>query len=186
MKATQQLKDEHEGIKIILSVMERIADKISKGESPNSEHLDRIIEFLRVFADKCHHGKEEDILFPALQAHGMPKDGGPIGVMLSEHQQGRLYIKALSEAVDDFKNGNKDAVMAIAEYTLNYTILLRNHIEKENNVFFMMADKILNGKEQDMMSEEFERIEVERIGPGKHEEFHGLLKSLNSIYIKNQ
>ncbi|MPM31183.1 hypothetical protein SDC9_77737 [bioreactor metagenome] len=183
MKATQQLRDEHEGIKIMLSVMDRIAEKITNGESPDSDHLDRIIEFIRVFADKCHHSKEEDVLFPALQAHGMPKEGGPIGVMLSEHQQGRLFVKALGVAINDFRNGNKEAASAIALNALSYTFLLRNHIEKENNVLFKMADEILNENEQELIAEEFEKIEVERIGLGKHEEFHALLKSLKSIYL---
>lgn len=183
MKATQQLRDEHEGIKVMLDVLDRIAEKINNGESPNNGHLDMIIEFIRVFADKCHHGKEEDVLFPALQAHGMPKEGGPIGVMLSEHQQGRLFVQALGDAIDDFRNGNKGATSAIAVNALSYTFLLRNHIEKENNVLFRMADEILNENEQELIAEEFEKIEVERIGLGKHEEFHALLKSLKSIYL---
>jgi len=66
MKATQQLKDEHEGIKIMLTIMEKISNDIGKGKDLNKDPYAKIIEFIKGFADKCHHGKEEDILFPAM------------------------------------------------------------------------------------------------------------------------
>jgi hemerythrin-like domain-containing protein len=182
MKATQQLKDEHEGIKLMLNIMETISDGLNKGNELNIDHYEKILEFIKGFADKCHHGKEEDILFPALVDKGMAKDGGPIAVMLYEHQLGRGYIKSLSMAFDDFKKGNNHTKSNIISSSMSYVDLLRNHIEKENNILFMMADKILNESEQSKIFDAFEKLETEKIGIGRHEEFHNLLENLKSIY----
>lgn len=183
MKAIQQLKDEHEGIKLMLKIMEEISKTIELGKELNVEHFGNVIDFLKGFVDKCHHGKEEDILFPALEEHGIPKEGGPIAVMLNEHQMGRELIKSLNKAFEEFKAGNKSAATGIAEASMSYVELLRNHIEKENNVLFMMADKVLDEKEQSDMYEAFERMEIEKIGAGKHEEYHKLLKELKGVYL---
>lgn len=183
MKATQQLKDEHEGIKLMLRIMEKIAMGVEQGKELNTAHYERIIDFLKGFADKCHHGKEEDILFPELERHGIPNEGGPVGVMLNEHVKGREYIKALADALEEYKAGNKSAAKGIVEASTGYVLLLRNHIEKENNVLFTMADKVLDEKEQSEIYEAFERLEVEKIGAGKHEEYHKLLKELKDVYL---
>jgi hemerythrin-like domain-containing protein len=184
MKATQQLKDEHEGIKLMLNIMETISNDLEKGKELNINHYEKIVEFIKGFADKCHHGKEEDILFPVLIDHGMSKEGGPIAVMLHEHQLGRDHIGSLSIAFDEYKKGNNHAVKNIISSSMSYVDLLRNHIEKENNILFMMADKVLNETEQLKIFDAFEKLEIEKIGIGKHEEYHHLLKELKSIYLQ--
>lgn len=184
MKATQQLKDEHEGITLMLKIMESISTNLQKGDVLNVVQYEKIIEFIKGFADKCHHGKEEDILFPALIEHGIQNEGGPVGVMLHEHQEGRNYIKELSGAFAEFKNGNKEVISNIIRYSMNYVHLLRAHIEKENNILFMMADRVLDESEQSEIAEAFEKLEVEKIGIGKHEEYHKLLKELKNIYLE--
>jgi hemerythrin-like domain-containing protein len=183
MNAIQQLKDEHESIKLMLKIMESISGNLEKGGDLNILQYERIIEFIKGFADKCHHGKEEELLFPALIDHGIPNEGGPIGVMLHEHQEGRNHIRELSVAFAEYKSGNKKSISNIIRSSMNYVHLLRNHIEKENNILFMMADKVLNETEQSEIYEAFEKLEVEKIGIGKHEEYHKLLKELKSSYL---
>jgi len=182
MKATQQLKDEHEGVKIMLNILEQVCQELEAGESLNKEHFDGILEFLRVFVDKCHHGKEEDLLFPALIAVGVPKEG-PIAVMLHEHELGRRYVKAMSEAYATYLAADKPTRKDIIQNGHGYISLLRDHIERENNVLFVMADSCLSEKRQDELFEGFEKIEEERIGVGKHEQFHGLLEKLSQLYL---
>jgi hemerythrin-like domain-containing protein len=183
MKATKQLKDEHEGIKLMLKVMEKISNDLTNGKELNSDHYGKIIDFIKGFADKCHHGKEEDILFPGLVNHGVQNEGGPIALMIKEHQLGRGHIKELSKAFEEFKNGNKQALITIISSSKDYVQLLRNHIEKENNILFQMADRVLNEEEQKEIFDAFEKLEVEKIGIGKHEEYHKLLKELKNIYL---
>jgi hemerythrin-like domain-containing protein len=184
MKATQQLKDEHEGIKLMLNIIDSISNSMENGKELNTDHFEKILDFLKVFVDKCHHGKEEDILFPDLEVHGLPKEGGPIAVMLHEHQMGREHIKSMNIAFNEFKSGNKLAIARIISGSRDYVELLRNHIEKENNILFMMADKALNESEQSKLFDDFEKMEIEKIGLGKHEEYHKLLKELKNIYLQ--
>jgi len=184
MKATEQLRSEHEGIKLMLHILDKVSRKLESEEDVEAEHLEKIIEFFRVFADKCHHGKEEDFLFPAMEAAGVPRESGPIGVMLLEHDKGRGYIKGMADAVAKYKGGDRKAAPVIASNARNYIALLTDHIEKENAVLFPMADAHLSAAKQELMFEEFEKVEVEKIGVGKHEEFHQLLDRLSGIYLK--
>jgi hemerythrin-like domain-containing protein len=184
MKATEQLVQEHQGIMLMLNIMSKVADKIDETGEINTEHVDSIIEFLKGFADKCHHGKEEDILFPVLVSKGIPNENGPIGVMLYEHKVGRGFIKEMSEAFAQFKNGDKQALPKIANKMRSYINLLTGHIHKENNVLFPMGDRVLSDELQKELYDKFEKLEEEKIGIGKHEEYHALLKHLKEIYLR--
>ena len=183
MKATQQLKDEHEGVKIMLSILEKVCQQLEAVGSLNKEHFEGILGFLKVFVDKCHHGKEEDLLFPALIAVGVPKEG-PIAVLLHEHEMGRQYVKAMSEAYATYIAGAKSTSKDIMQNGHGYISLLKDHIEMENNVLFVVADNRLSKQKQNELFEGFEKIEEERIGVGRHEEFHHLLEKLSGIYLK--
>jgi len=183
MKATSELMKEHEGITLMLNIMSRASDNIQKNNVLNTEHMEKIIEFLKVFADKCHHGKEEKLLFPELERNGMLREGGPIGVMLYEHTVGRSYIKYMSDAFSKYKSGDANALTLIADEMKKYVNLLTSHIHKENNILFPMADRVLNEKLDDELFAKYEKLEEEEIGHGKHEEFHQLLKQLKNIYL---
>lgn len=174
---------EHQGIMLMLNVMSKVADKIEKAQELNIDHQEKIIEFLKVFADKCHHGKEEDILFPVLESKGVPRENGPIGVMLFEHKVGRGFIKEMSEAFTQYKGGDKNALLKIANSMRSYINLLTGHIHKENNILFPIGDRVLSDQLQNELYEKFEKLEEEKIGLGKHEEFHQLLKQLKKVYL---
>lgn len=183
MKATRQLKNEHQGVLLMLQILEKVSLKLSKGEDVDLKHLNRIGEFLTVFVDRCHHTKEESLLFPALEKGGIPKFGGPIEVMLLEHDSGREYVRGFKKALADYEAGDKRASKKITENAQNYITLLREHISKEDNILYMIADMHLDKKKQQELVKEFEKVEVEKIGAGKHEEFHQLLNQLKKIYL---
>jgi hemerythrin-like domain-containing protein len=183
MKATRQLRDEHEGVRIMLGILEKLCEKFETSGSIDKEHFEGILEFLKVFVDQCHHAKEEELLFPALIAAGVPEEG-PIAVMLREHEMGRGYVRTMSRTWGTYMTGDKSSSGEIIQNAQDYILLLRNHIEKENDVLFVMADDLLSEKKQDELFEGFEKIEEERIGVSKHEEFHGLIKKLSGIYLK--
>lgn len=180
MVPTEQLKTEHEGIKLMLKIPDKVC---SKPEEINHEHFAKMLEFLKVFVDKCHHGKEEDLLIPAMVEAGVPKDKGAIKFTLMEHVEGRGYVKGMSEAFDKLKNGDRQAPGKIDENAKNYITLLIKHIDKEDNILFPLADKVLSQAKQTELEEGFEKLEVDRIGLGKHEEFHQLLHQLKEIYL---
>jgi hemerythrin-like domain-containing protein len=183
MKATDELKREHEGVKVMLRILGAVASKVEAGSPVPPKDLDSIVEFLSVFVDKCHHAKEEDGLFPALEAAGVPREGGPIGVMLSEHAEGRGFIAKLKGAVAGGRSGQADAPANLAAAARGYIDLLTRHIGKENEVLFPMADLRLTPADDARLLAAFEAIERDRIGAGKHEEFHRMLKRMATAYL---
>jgi len=184
MKPTENLKNEHQAIKLMLTILEEVGKKIESGKEIDPEHLEKILDFIRVFADKCHHGKEEDLLFPAMEEAGIPREGGPIGVMLMEHTMGRDFVKAMGEAARKYEKGDRKASSQFVENARKYTSLLSQHIDKEDNILYPMAERRLSEEKQGELLRDFDRIEREIIGPGKHEEFHRLLELLKKIYLK--
>ncbi len=95
--ASQDLIHEHKAILIALDVIEKMYERVQNDKELDYKDIEDIIEFLKVFADKCHHGKEEDFLFPALEEVGIKNQDGPIGVMLAQHRQGRELIKLMQQ-----------------------------------------------------------------------------------------
>ncbi|RJP78588.1 MAG: hemerythrin [Desulfobacteraceae bacterium] len=184
MDAINELRNEHQAILMTLSILERMIHRIKEvPEGQVVEHLGRLVEFFKIFVDKCHHGKEEDLLFPALMKIGVSKHGGPIGVMLAEHDEGRGYIRELQAGLDQLKKGNPDSVGRIDQSAANYISLLRAHIEKEDTVLFPIAEANLSFDKQSQLYKAFQKLEIEKIGAGRHEELHGLLDQLKSIYL---
>ncbi len=184
MEPTGELKQEHQGILLMLRVLDKVVEKLESGEEGGLEHLEQIVEFLRIFADRCHHGKEEELLFPAMEKRGVPREGGPIGVMLMDHEEGRGYIRGMANALVMHKTGDPSALKEFAKNARGYIGLLTQHINKEDQVLFPMAQRILPPDVQTELSRGFEKIETERIGEGTHENFHKLLEKLKDIYLQ--
>ena len=183
MEPTKQLIEENDSIKVMLKIIEKVSEKLESGEEVDSEHLESMIDFIRIFADKCHHGKEEDILFSAMEEVGILKEGGPIGVMLSEHELGREYVKQMREGVTGYKMGENKAVQQILENARNYVALLTEHIEKEDNILYPMADMYLSEEKQYELNEKFKKVEKEDIGIDKYQELNKVLHHLRDIFI---
>ena len=183
MKATDQLRDEHKGVLLMLAILEKVSTKLETEGSLDKGHLEGMLEFFSVFVDKCHHGKEEDLLFPAYEAVGIPNKNGPIGAMLAEHADGRGYIKNLTEEFNGFKKGEHFSGVRIVEYANIYIALLKQHIEKEDTVLYPMGDARLSEAKNKELLTGFDKIENERIGSGKHEQFHAMIDKLKNIYL---
>lgn len=184
MYATQDLRNEHEGVKIALAVLGRMADDIDSGCDVNIADVEQLMDFLKTFVDRCHHGKEENLLFPALEAAGVPRENGPIGVMLLEHVRGREYIQAMRESIVGVKEHSSADSRKFTEAARGYISLLSSHIMKENDVLFVMAEEQLSADEHQQLAEGFEEIEQQRIGPGVHEQFHAMLDRFSEEYLK--
>jgi hemerythrin-like domain-containing protein len=183
MKPTEDLIHEHKAIKTMLSIMSKIAENIRNDKGFDIKDVEKIVDFLKTFADKCHHGKEENALFPALVAAGVPKENGMVGVMLYEHTVGRGYIKEISNGIESFKIGVTNSGQLIADSLAKYVTLLQNHIQKEENVLFPMAEKVLSTEKQNEIFEQSEKIEEDVVGHGVHEQFHEFLEKLKSKYL---
>ncbi len=178
--ASQDLIHEHDAILFALRVLDEISGRVHQGKDVPAGDIIELIEFLKLFADKCHHGKEEGFYFPALEAAGIPRANGPIGVMLSEHDTGRAFIKEMQSSVSE-KISDKEGFVKAAQ---GYVGLLRSHIEKENTVLFPMGDAKLTEAKHKELLDEFEKFEENVIGKGKHDELHKQLEEFNRKYLK--
>ena len=176
-KAIADLMNEHEAILSAIQILERMIAAMEKARSVDATDMHAFIGFLKEFADKCHHGKEEGLLFPAMVAAGIPDKGGPIGVMLAEHAQGRQLIRDMEESISAGVDRAK-----LAQAAGGYATLLRNHIQKENMILFPMAERVLTEEQLGKLYEGFEEHEEKVIGQGRHEELHAMLKSLQDKY----
>ncbi len=181
--ATSLLRKEHDAILRMLDVTEELVRQLERGEDVEPETLSELLEFFRVFADRCHHGKEEELLFPMLERKGLPNPGGPTGVMRAEHEQARALIKAMEEAGENYGKGMAGAGARWAEAARGYAMLLHEHIDKENNVLFKMAENLLTEAEQLELARAFEKLEEEKIGVGTHERLHSLIERLAAAFF---
>jgi hemerythrin-like domain-containing protein len=145
--ATKDLENDHIHILRLTDVME----KITKTDAPDLSDLEAVVYLIRNYADGFHHGKEEKILFPALEVKGFSPRQGPVAVMLSEHIQGRNFVKGMAENIALYKEGAMPAVEQVFINMTGYVNLLRNHISKENNILFRMADKALSEEDHEAL-----------------------------------
>lgn len=118
-------------------------DRIIRHREFLPEPIQKALTFFTGFADAVHHHREEQTLFPALTQAGVPVEGGPISVMLHEHELGRACLRGIRDAFDAAVAGDAEAQARIRRLAADYSGLLRNHIWKEDNVLFPMAEKLL-------------------------------------------
>jgi hemerythrin-like domain-containing protein len=182
MKATDHLRHDHELIMRGLGVLHVIADRVERREPLADEPVQQILAFFRDFADTCHHAKEEDTLFPALAARGIPGRGGPIAVMLQEHQEGRSLLRALADAAGDLEH-RPEARARFADAARDYEALLGAHIDKENEVLFHLADRVLDAAEDARILAAFEHHERRLAALGEHAQQRRTIEALAAQYL---
>ena len=152
------LMDEHRIIERVLAAVEMRLDSATEGPFC-ADLFEQAIDFVRNFADGCHHLKEEQILFPELERRGIPREGGPIGVMLTEHDLGRSLIRTAEARVPAARQGDQEAAREVVVNLRQFVQLLRDHIFKEDNVLFPMARQVLRKEDWANVSERFEQTE---------------------------
>jgi hemerythrin-like domain-containing protein len=177
MKSVECLMAEHELIERGLSLLEKAVVKIDAGQPLPDGFSAWAARFFQQFADQCHHAKEEDVFFPVLKQRGIPEQGGPIGVMLHEHVLGRDCVGRMRDAsqaqpVDAHK---------FAEAAKQYIPLLRQHIFKENNVLFRMAEQVMSEADDAHVMGRFSQVEQERGLTGWHENFANEMASWEAL-----
>lgn len=180
MNATKTLMEEHEVILQVLDSLELELSKIKEGRSNPSFFLDAA-DFIKGFADGCHHAKEEGVLFKYMEDAGIPAQNGPIAVMLSDHEQGRLYTRQMREAALKWQAGDQSAITDVLDNANGYIQLLRGHILKENNILFPMADRVIDPGKYAALDDAFDHVEHVETGEGVHEKYLALAEKLSAI-----
>ncbi len=154
------LRAEHVIIESGLRALGGMCLRLERGEKVPFEAISQFLDFIRTFADGFHHAKEESCLFPALEAHGLPREGGPIGVMLYEHDTGRQLIAEMAHAAAEYNDGEREANHKLVGIAYRYIELLSSHIHKENNILFMIAQSMLDDHAQASLRQAFEQVEA--------------------------
>jgi hemerythrin-like domain-containing protein len=172
MESTEILRQEHRIIEVVLIGLTDIADRAASSQSVQADRARKALEILRNFADRCHHAKEEHQLFRLMERHGMAHGSGPLAVMLREHELGRSHVRAMVEALPKASAGDPQAQSAFAEQARSYVDLLREHIRKEDNVLYPMAEQMLDAEEDRQLVAAFEVIERDEMGEGAHQKYH--------------
>jgi hemerythrin-like domain-containing protein len=178
MKPSDILSGEHRVIEQVLNCLEEIAEACQRDDKLDGRSAREAIDFFRNFADRCHHGKEETHFFPAMEAKGFSREQGPTGVMLREHDQGRSFIRGMSESLDAAATGDIDACAKFIRNARSYLGLLREHIQKEDHCLFGMANQTFSDEDQQKLLNAFAHIEAEEMGTGTHEKYLAIANEL--------
>ena len=152
---TEVLRQEHRVILRAIVLLEVAAARLGAGQTLRDGLWEELLEWLRAFADRNHHAKEEQYLFPALGEAGVPTQGGPVSVMLEEHAEGRALLQAMAAGPAERR----------VEAARRYGQLLRDHIDKENGVLLPLAETVLDQQGRLLVARGFEKVEMEQ-GPG--------------------
>lgn len=142
--ATAVLRDEHRLILRVVDAFERMLNASDAAELPLDD-IGECIVFFRLFTDACHHGKEEDLLFAALEDQDVPGVEGPIAVMRDEHVHGRILVRRLAGALDLMRAGRDAGAGDLCVAGTAYIDFIRAHISKEDDGLFELADQVVHG-----------------------------------------
>jgi hemerythrin-like domain-containing protein len=157
---THILVEEHELILRMIALLEKRAPETAAGRYLNWQFYLEGIDFIRNYADSFHHAKEENVLFKALVDNGMPKENSPVAAMLMEHDLGRNYVRAMEIAVQGAQAGDTGTYQAIADNALGYGALLRDHISKENEILYPLAERVIPEAMRDSILQGYEAAET--------------------------
>lgn len=182
MQAIEILVNEHDSILKMIKITQTILENDDK-TNVNTDHVEQIIDFIRNFADKYHHLKEEDVLFMEMENHGMSREGGPIAVMLHEHDEGRAYIKQAVDSIGKLKEGDDSGFGQIKDNLLSYCMLLTNHIGKENNILYPMAERLLPPAVKEAMTGNFEETNSTTVDNEYFDKYLKMVDELSDIYL---
>ncbi len=181
-RAVEILMEEHRIIERVLSSLESFVAGLDENDPASRPALADFGRFFREFADRCHHAKEEDLLFAEMVGHGFPRDRGPIAVMLSDHAEGRRHVAALVAAGEGHGPLSANEIADVRRQALAYTPLLRSHIQKEDQVLYPMALNVLPDTVMEKLAARFDDHERRVMGDGAHQELHSLAERLISLH----
>lgn len=183
MESINIMVKEHENIRRMLEVIRNISYRVLTNQEYDINDFSKIIDFVRSYADKLHHGKEEDILFVTMdkEIEKLSKAGAIKGMYI-EHDLGRLYMANLEKAIDNYKQGDDTARLDIIANGISYSDLLDRHIEKENTALYTFAERMLSESSKKQVDEDCKAVEDEALKLGVQEKYINLIRELENKY----
>jgi len=180
MKPLETLRNEHGLIRQFLDNLTLAVEKLQNEEPPPREFFDLAVEFAREFADRFHHFKEEHVMFVRLAQKKSGAIDGQIEALRHQHERGRNCVAAIADALDGYAAGKPAQVSQVLENVAAYAALLRNHIHKEDHIFYPMAQEVLSAEEESQLEAEFAKAR-EKVGEDTFERCHKLVVDMGSM-----
>jgi len=177
-KAIETLMGEHRLIEQVLGSLETFAHEVRGGLAPERPLVADYAAFARRYADACHHGKEEDLLFARMVERGFSREAGPVAVMLLEHGQGRAHVAALAAATEGPGLLAEAERASLVDHALGYVQLLRQHIRKEDQILYPLALQVLSSTELETLEADFEAFDRRLRAEGELDRLEALAGSL--------
>lgn len=174
MGVIEVLVSEHRSIQMKMVVMEGVCNRIETGEAVSPQELDEFLQFISVYVDEVHHGKEEIYLFPALLAAGMPRSGGLVNQMVTDHRFGESTFEEMKQSAAEYKMNRNGAGARFAESARIYIGQIRKHIDAENNMVFPLIESMVEPEKQRKILVQFNRLESERLSPEQSQAYQAL------------
>jgi len=178
LQATDILMEEHRIIERVLAALERAATLADRGRPVRPGLFLEAADFIQDFADGSHHHKEEGVLFGAMIEAGVPREGGPIAVMLAEHEQARRYTRAMREAAEHWESGDEEARASATRAARAYAALLRQHIAKEDQILFPLAGQAIPAAQQAKVLSDYSKVEPEDVRNAVRAKYIALAESI--------
>jgi hemerythrin-like domain-containing protein len=173
---TSVMVEEHRLILRMIELVEANSGLLEGGRFQDWDFYLDAVDFIRHYADRFHHAKEEDVLFRELIRNGMPEENSPVAAMLIAHDEGRAFVRGMEQAAQRAKGGEPDAAAEILKNARGYIALLRDHIDKEDNLLYPLAERVLPDAWRSAMIEEYEA--AERAAPeGLQERYRQLVET---------
>ena len=178
------LEEEHKVILRMVKVLNAMHKRLESGGHVDTAALTEVLDFFREFADKSHHAKEESVLFPTLEKHGVRSQGCPIGTLTGEHKQGRALMTALNDSIDKYAKGVPTAKTTICATIKAAIDLYTDHIWREDYLLFPMTEKVLLKPELDALTTSFNEVET-KFGSDFHNRYEQIVEKLEESFDIN-
>jgi hemerythrin-like domain-containing protein len=159
MNVLQSLAHEHRLIRQYLDNLAFAVERLEHGERPPREFFENAVLFAREFVDGYHHFKEEHQVFVMLAQKMKGKHDAAIEALRYQHERGRTLVNAMSGALSGYQRADEREILVMLENAAAFGALLRQHVNREDSVFYPMARKELSKEDLERLREAFERAD---------------------------
>jgi hemerythrin-like domain-containing protein len=182
MNPRDALREEHGQIMKILLVLQRLLMRLVNLEAEEAKDLEALIEFLEIYVDRCHHEKEEQILFPALSRTRSAEIDTLIRSLIEDHRQARMNMEQMESDAETLRSRTGADREAFRERAERYVELVRAHIRKENSALLPLIEESLSEPDRLQMAERFHELEKATLGSSRLETLLAVVRELSRKY----
>lgn len=168
------LMEDHTMHEKVFAALEKV---MARKIEPPKDLITASVEYISEYIEKCHNKKEEDHLFPLMEQRGIPKFGGPLAVMLMEHEQQRKLVAEIRRRGEAFVGGDRQALEGLYSTLRDYIALCKDHFWKENDILYPMAIRVLTAQDAEAVAHGIEEVEAS-LGEAYRERYYTLADRL--------